>query len=125
MDDQEISTCVGKSILISCNAGDRVIKQGNVAKNMSVVLAGDFDVIADGQTVASIGPGEVFGEIAFFLKLPRTADVVAAEGGARIVSFNDRTMRNLMKDDPAIAAKLLYNISVILCGRLDNMNKRV
>ena len=125
MSEDEIATCVGKSLLISCNPGDKVIKKGNVAKNMSMVLSGGFEVQNAGQVVARIGPGEVFGEIAFFLKLPRTADVVATIGGTRIISFNDRTIRTLMQSDATIAAKLLYNISTMLCGRLDNMNRRL
>lgn len=125
MSDEEIATCVGKSILIACNQGDKVIKQGNVAKNMSMVLSGMFEVRADGNPVAQIGPGEFFGEIAFFLKLPRTADVIATSEGARIVSFNERTIRTLMQSDARTAAKLLYNISAILCDRLNNMNKRL
>lgn len=125
MDEDEITTCVGKSLLISCNQGDKVIKKGNVAKNMSMVLAGEFEVLNEGRTIARIGPGEVFGEIAFFLKQPRTADVVAKGKGARIISFNDRTIRTLMQSDAKIAAKMLYNISTMLCGRLDNMNRLI
>jgi predicted GNAT family N-acyltransferase len=125
MDEDEITTCVGKSLLISCTTGDKIIKKGNVAKNMSMVLAGEFEVLNEGRTIARIGPGEVFGEIAFFLKQPRTADVVATGRGARIISFNDRTIRTLMQSDAKIAAKMLFNISVILCGRLDNMNRLI
>lgn len=123
MTEDEIVTCVGKSLLISCARGDRVIKEGNVAKNMSLVLTGDFEVIAREKSVASLGPGDVFGEIAFFLKTPRTADVVAVSEHAQIISFNDRTMRQLIENDATIAAKLLFNISTLLCARLDHMNK--
>lgn len=124
MSEDEIIVCVEKSILISCNPGDKVIKRGNVAKNMSMVLSGRFDVRNEGKLIAEIGPGEVFGEIAFFLKLPRTMDVVAQDGGARIISFNDRTIRTLMQANAEAAAKMLYNISVVLCARLNHMNSR-
>ncbi len=124
MDEEEITTCVEKSVIIACKPGDRVIKQGNVAKNMGMVLSGYLDVCAEDNTVARIGPGDVFGEIAFFLKMPRTMDLISCDGGTRILSFNERTFRKLMAATPEIAAKLLYNISIMLCQRVDNMNKR-
>jgi CRP/FNR family transcriptional regulator len=92
---------------------------------MGMVLSGRFEV-RDGDTVvAEIGPGEVFGEIAFFLKLPRTMDVVAVAEGTRIVSFNDRTIRVLIESHSETAATLLYNISVMLCERLQKTSERL
>ena len=124
MTEDQIAICLDKSVTIACQSGDRVLKRGNVATNMSLVLSGRFEV-RDGETVAAeIGPGEVFGEIAFFLKLPRTMDVVAAGGGARIVSFNDRTIRSLIESHSETAALLLYNVSVMLCERLRKTNER-
>jgi predicted GNAT family N-acyltransferase len=125
MSEDEIATCLDKSVTIACQPGDRVIKRGNVAKNMGMVLSGRFEV-RDGDTVvARIGPGEVFGEIAFFLKLPRTMDVVAVAEDTRIVSFNDRTIRSLIESNSETAASLLYNISVMLCERLQKTNERL
>ncbi|MFQ5566985.1 MAG: cyclic nucleotide-binding domain-containing protein [Paracoccaceae bacterium] len=123
MGEAEIAVCLEKSVTIACRPGDRVIKRGNVATNMGLVLSGRFEV-RDGETVvAEIGPGEVIGEIAFFLKLPRTMDVVATSEDTRIVSFNDRTLRNLVESHSETAATLLYNISVMLCARLQKTNE--
>lgn len=36
---------------------------------------GKFDVIQSGRVVDSIGPGEVFGELAILYNCPRTASV--------------------------------------------------
>lgn len=122
MSEADISSCLGKSVIISCREGDRIIKCGNVAKNMGMVLSGSFEV-RDGENVlAQIGSGEVFGEIAFFLKLPRTMDIVCVSETARIVSFNDRTIRTLMQKNSEAAARMLFNISVLLCGRLKRTN---
>jgi predicted GNAT family N-acyltransferase len=125
MSEDEIAICLEKSVTIACQPGDRVIKKGNVAKNMGMVLNGRFEV-RDGDTaVAEISPGEVFGEIAFFLKLPRTMDVVAVEEGTRVLSFNDRTIRNLIESHSEAAATMLYNISVMVCERLQKTNEKL
>jgi predicted GNAT family N-acyltransferase len=125
MSEDEIAICLEKSVTIACQPGDRVLKRGNVAKNMGMVLSGRFEVREGDMVVAEIGPGEVFGEIAFFLKLPRTMDVVAVDEGTRIVSFNDRTIRSLIESNSETAATLLYNISVMLCERLQKTNEKL
>ena len=125
MTEEEILVCVEKSTLIDCRPGDRVIKKGNVAKNLCLALSGGFEVRSEDRTIARISPGEVFGEIAFFLKAPRTMDVIAVDAGTRLISFNDRTMRSLMQSHPEIAAKLLFNISTVLCSRLAGMNDKI
>jgi len=125
MSEANIAVCLEKSVTIACRPGDRVLKRGNVATNMGLVLGGRFEV-RDGDTVvAEFGPGEVFGEIAFFLKLPRTMDVIAVTEGARFISFNDRTLRTLIESHSETAATLLYNISVMLCDRLQKTNERL
>ncbi len=69
-----------------------------------------------------LGPGDVFGEMAFLLELPRQSDVYAATPGVRILSLSDGTLHRLMAEEPVLAAKLLFNISRMLCGRLIKAN---
>jgi len=42
--------------------------------------------------------------------------------GVRILSLSDGTLRKLMAEEPTLAAKLLLNISRMLCGRLIKAN---
>jgi len=67
--------------------------------------------------VAVLGPGDIFGEIAFLLERPRTMDVYAATDG-RVLSLSESTVRKMIETDPKVAASLLLNISKMLCLRL-------
>ena len=60
----------------------------------------------------------MFGDIAFFLGLPRTLDVIAATKDVKIISLSETTLRSLMDDHPHAAAKLLQNVAKMLCFRL-------
>ncbi len=116
--EDEAARCLEKSTIIECQSGDRVLKKGGVARNLFVVLDGTLEV-RNGDTVeAVLSPGDVFGEMAFLLERPRTRDVYAATGGVRILSLSEANMRQLIKSDPAIAARLLLNISKMLCLRI-------
>jgi len=65
-----------------------------------------------------IGTGEVFGEMAFLLERPRSVDVYAASASVRVLSLSESTLRKMVAEDPAVAAKLLFNISKMLCVRI-------
>jgi hypothetical protein len=116
--EEEEARCLGKSNIIECSAGDRVLKKGGVARNMFVVLDGTLEVRDGERVVAALGPGDVFGEMAFLLEQPRSMDVYAATDGVRVLSLSESMLRQMIDGDPAVAAKLLLNISKALCLRL-------
>ena len=116
--EDQVRACLQNSTSFECEAGYRVIEKGDSATNMYMVLSGTLEVRDEGEVVAIISAGEVFGEIAFFLSLPRTMDVVAATNGVKVVSFSESTIRKLIHHESEIATKLLINISKMLCTRV-------
>jgi MFS family permease len=59
-------------------AGRPVFDQGDVGDRYYVIESGEAEVVGDGRVVATLGPGEGFGEIALLRRVRRTATVRAA-----------------------------------------------
>jgi GNAT superfamily N-acetyltransferase len=116
--DDEIERCLNHSNVIGCAAGDRVLKKGGVARNIFVVLGGTLEVRDEDRVVAVLQTGDVFGEMAFLLERPRLLDTYAATDAVRVLSLSERALRTMISDDAVVAAKLLLNISKMLCVRL-------
>lgn len=116
--DDEVALLLDHSNIIDCCAGDLVLKKGGVARNLFVVLDGFLEVRNEDRVLSVLGPGQVFGEMAFLLEQPRTRDVYAATDGTRVLSLSEGHLRRLIDREPRAAALLLMNLSRMLCFRL-------
>lgn len=115
--DDEAQRCIARSTIIECASGDRVLKRGGTARNIFVVLDGTLEVRDGDMIVNVLSPGDAFGEMAFLLERPRSFDVDAATA-ARVLSLSEGALRAMIAEDANIAAKLLLNLSRMLCVRL-------
>lgn len=121
-----------KAILLSeivpFKAGERIVEQGTVGRDMYLVLSGRVAVTLDhagGSTrLAGLGEGEVLGEVGFMRAQERTANVDAESDGEMLV-FNAETVRRNMRLYPHIASKLNLNIARILGDRLADTSVRL
>jgi MFS family permease len=59
------------------SAGETVYQQGDAADGCFIIESGHADVLGDGRPIATVGPGELVGEIALLRQVPRTATVRA------------------------------------------------
>ncbi len=116
--DNEAQRCIARSTIIECAAGDRVLKRGGTARNIFVVLDGTLEVRDGDKIVNVLSAGDAFGEMAFLLERPRSFDVDAAADRTRILSLSEGALRTMIAEDATIAAKLLLNLSRMLCVKL-------
>jgi len=81
---------------------------------MHVILDGAARVDVDGVTHTVLGPGRYFGEIALIDGQPRSANVVADEGGLTTLALSKWTFEDLLEKHPEIAVPMLR----VLAARL-------
>ncbi len=77
---------------------------------MFVVSEGTADVIKDGEVIRTLGPGDVFGEIAVLSGGRRTATVVATTS-MRLITVMNRDVWRLERDLPEVGASLRATIA--------------
>src|SRR6201993_4063801 len=61
----------------SVSEGQILMKQGDYSTELIAIQEGTADVIQDGNTIASLGKGDLIGEMGLFAQEPRNADVIA------------------------------------------------
>jgi hypothetical protein len=122
--EEEARRCISRSTVLTCTVGDRVMKRGGTARNMFVVLEGHLVALDEGRIVGTLQPGDVFGEMEFLLENTRWFDVDAVAENTRILCLSEGTMRKMIAEDAPVAAKLLANVSKMLCVRLIQAHAR-
>ena len=104
-----------------------IVKQGEIGDSMYLILEGELRVrmdVAGRETIlATLGPGEFFGDIALFDQGPRSADVVA-NLDSLVLKISARAFGELAKQAPEIATPFLLAIGKTLTARIRADNKR-
>jgi predicted GNAT family N-acyltransferase len=118
LSEQELQAVLASSHVIQCAPGDYLIRRGQVARTVFVVLSGTLEVRDGERVVATTTEGEVLGEVAFLLSTSRISDVCATGNGARVLCLSEKSLRALIDSSSRAAALLLLNLSRALAHKL-------
>jgi cAMP-dependent protein kinase regulator len=94
--------------------GDKLISEGQSSTGLHLIASGEVAVVrhesGEPFVIASLGPGEVVGEVALVLRRPSSADVVAVHPTVTLHLSSEKFM-SLVKEHPTILAEL-YDLAV-------------
>jgi len=77
LSESDIALLLDHGRWVNVPPGEVIISQGEEGDAFYVVGAGQLEVRRDDEAIATLGPGDHFGEIALLTDVPRTASVVA------------------------------------------------
>ena len=84
----EQGTISGKLQRTEAEAGSTIVRQGGPADKFVVVLDGEVDV-GQSDTVATLGPGDFFGEVSILAEAQRTASLQAKSAATLLTMDRD------------------------------------
>jgi CRP-like cAMP-binding protein len=109
--DERERECVASACReLDVEAGTTLTEEGEFGYAMFAVTEGTADVFKDGAHLRSLGPGDVFGEIAVFFGGVRTATVVAKTPMKLVMLFNGELAR-LDREAPRVADQLRATVA--------------
>jgi len=94
----------------SYRPGEVIVKQGDKAIGLYIVVDGKVDVEKSGKTAATLGPGQYFGEMALLDEEPRTATVKAATSCRCLVVYSWEFWSSVGKDPEALRSLLKESV---------------
>ena len=122
LNDREIQTLAGSSKEENFADGNVIFKEGDTGGKMYIITEGNvkiYKTLLTGQrkTLASLKPGDLFGELAVFDGLPRSATAVAS-GSAALISIETGGLTAIFRANAEMGIK-------IMASMIKNVSKRL
>jgi CRP-like cAMP-binding protein len=114
---KELVTIAAISQVLDVAKDQTIFAAGQPGDAMYVVTAGTVRLVKDDKTVAELGRGHHFGEMALVDRSTRSLTAIAAEH-TRLVVLQRKDFIELIKRDPASAVKMLWSFVQVLGQRL-------
>ncbi len=95
---------------VQVEPGRVLVTEGSTGSEFFVIIDGSANVSRRGRKVATLGPGDGFGELALLDKAPRNA-TVTAQTSMEIVVLGQREFGGLIDEVPGFARKLLAGMA--------------
>ena len=113
VDPDHLAGIADRAVELETPADGVILRQGEIGTGFFVVVTGSVRVVRDGETIARLGPGEFFGELSVLDRLPRNAQVAAAEPTTSL-ALASWDLEAVLTEQPRIALAMLRGMA----GRL-------
>jgi CRP/FNR family transcriptional regulator, cyclic AMP receptor protein len=97
LSDEEAHRLAAYATEQSVADGQILMKQGDYSVELIAIEEGSADVIRDGEKIASLGKGDLIGEMGLFERRPRNADVIATSP-MRVLKLTHWEIRRMSED---------------------------
>lgn len=119
LEDDDAEWLIRAGVRRMLSRGDTLIQEGHPVESIFFVTQGDFSITTAGSTepLATVGTGEVLGEVSFVDRRPPTATVTAV-GDGTVLAIPKDALSAKLQDDPGFAGRFYRAIAVFLADRL-------
>ena len=129
LNDGELADLLAISEIVACENECTILSEGELSPYFFAIVEGTVNVSVktpDGTDafVCAIGYGEIFGEAGIFLKVRRTASVIAA-GQATVLRISRENLFTFVKSHPDAGVKILMLIIYSMLKRLRSANQEL
>jgi CRP-like cAMP-binding protein len=95
---------------VRVDEGTKLVSEGSAGHEFFVIVDGSANVSRNGRKIATLGPGDYFGELALLDRAPRNATVTAT-APMELVVLAQREFSGVLDEVPGLARKLLTGMA--------------
>ena len=102
----QLRSVMEATVEVAYDAGESIAGEGMLAVDFYLILEGEAEVVTGGEHLASLGPGDHFGELAVIDGEPRSA-TVRATTRLRALRLVADDFQRLLRTTPELAYRIL------------------
>ena len=107
-----LSAIADRAVEVEFPRGHVIARQGEVGTGFFLIVSGAARVTRDGDEIATLGPGEFFGELSLLDQGPRVASVTAGGNPATVcLAIASWDFERLLEEQPRVAIGLLKGVA--------------
>jgi CRP-like cAMP-binding protein len=118
LDNEAMDRIAAVAVEVEFPADHVIARQGEIGTGFFVIASGGARVVRDGGTIATLRPGDFFGELSVLDGRPRIAQVIA-DGPTTCLALASWDFEALLLEEPKITLALLRG----LAGRLRDLTE--
>ncbi len=111
-----------KAVQRTFRLGEEIIREGDWVDSLYVIRRGgaSVELAATGSRaiVATLGPKDIFGDMAFLDQGKATAAVVTKDEEVEVDEINSHELRKILEAFPGLASRFYLSLALILAQRL-------
>jgi CRP-like cAMP-binding protein len=124
LNDREILRLLQVVEVVAFKDEDLIIREGDKGEELFIVLTGSVKVKRGDTVLATLGPGNHFGEMALVRSQPRSATVVS-DLDSELMVIRRTDFFEILRTEHQLAVKLLWQFLSVLGDRLDETNREL
>ena len=121
LDQRSLDAIANAAVEQSYQPGQDIIRQGDTGVGAFIIRSGKVDILQEkgGATtkLATLGPGDVIGEMALLDGAPRSANCTTVSA-VQAAGLSRKGLETLIEQQPRTAAKLLVGLGARIAERL-------
>jgi len=99
-----------RAVEVTFTDGHVIARQGEVGTGFFSIISGAARVVRDGETIATLGAGDFFGELSVLDGQPRVAQVIA-EGETTCLALATWELEAVIDEQPSVGLALLRGLA--------------
>jgi CRP-like cAMP-binding protein len=105
LDEEALRTVSKVAQEVSVSEGAELVREGDYSYELTIIDEGEAEVVHEGQVVATLAPGDVFGEAGVLTKGVRNA-TVRATTSMRLITLTGWDLRRLRGRIPQLEERI-------------------
>jgi serine/threonine protein phosphatase PrpC len=124
LNDREILRVLQVTDVCDYGNGETIISEGDKGEELFIVLSGHAKVMRNGAELATLNPGDHFGEMALVRSQPRSATVLS-DGNSELMVIRRTEFFEILRKEHQLAVKLLWQFLGVLADRLADTSREL